>query len=118
LCDWRSSNTKDTKETRRTPGVDFLSLFRMYYTVYGFLWLVSLLPLRVLYLISDAIYALVYYVIGYRRKVVMDNLAIAFPEKSGTERKQIAKRFYRNFIDTFIETIKLFTASKKFILER
>ena len=90
----------------------------MYYIVYGFLWLLSLLPLRVLYLFSDAIYVLVYYVIGYRRKVVLDNLAIAFPEKSETERKRIAKRFYRNFIDTFIETIKLITASKEFILKR
>jgi KDO2-lipid IV(A) lauroyltransferase len=90
----------------------------MYYIVYGIFWLISLLPLRVLYILADAIYALVYYVFGYRRKIVMANLLIAFPEKTEEERKKIAKRFYHNLIDTFIETVKLITASKKFILKR
>jgi KDO2-lipid IV(A) lauroyltransferase len=90
----------------------------MYYVVYGFLWLISLLPLRVLYLISDCIYGLMFYVIKYRKEVVMNNLLIAFPEKSEVERTAIAKKFYRNLIDTFIETIKMITVSKKFILKR
>ena len=54
----------------------------MYYFFYGLLYLVSLLPMRVLYLIADGIYGLVYYVFGYRKKVVMDNLQRAFPEKT------------------------------------
>lgn len=87
----------------------------MYYLVYGFLYLLSLLPLRVLYLLSDFTYVLVYYLIGYRKKVVFQNLAIAFPEKPDHERKQIAKKFYRNFTDNFIETIKLLSAGKNFI---
>lgn len=90
----------------------------MYYIVYGALWLFSLLPMRVLYFIADAIYGLVYYVLKYRRDVVMKNLMIVFPEKTEKERKQIAKKFYRNLIDTFIETIKLFSASRAFILKR
>ena len=77
----------------------------MYYLVYGFLWLISLLPLRVLYVLSDAIYGLVFYIIKYRRDVVMKNLLIAFPERTEKERKLIAKKFYHNLIDTFIETI-------------
>jgi KDO2-lipid IV(A) lauroyltransferase len=87
----------------------------MYYFVYGFFYLLSLLPLRALYILSDAFYALIYYVLRYRKKVVMDNLQIAFPEKTGKERIRIAKNFYHNFVDTFIETIKLISASKKFI---
>lgn len=87
----------------------------MYYIVYGLLYLLSLLPLRVLYLLSDFAYFLVYYVAGYRKKVVLDNLSIAFPEKTEEERKRIAKKFYRNFTDNFIETIKLLSAGKRFI---
>lgn len=87
----------------------------MYYLVYIPLYLMSLLPLRVLYLLSDFLAALTWYVIGYRKKVVLDNLRIAFPEKTEQERKAIGKKFYRNFVDNFIETIKLLSASKKFI---
>lgn len=87
----------------------------MYYLVYGFLYLISLLPLRVLFVISDGIYALVYYCIGYRKEVVMSNLDIAFPEKSRSEKVRIAKQFYRNFIDNFIETIKMLSASNAYL---
>ena len=90
----------------------------MYYIIKGFLWLVSLLPLRVLYFIGDGFYALVFYVFKYRRDVVMNNLAIAFPEKTGQERKKIAKQFYHNLIDTFIESIKFISISKKEIQKR
>lgn len=85
----------------------------MYYLVYGLFYLLSLLPWRVLYFIGDGIYALVYYVFGYRRQVVMKNLFIAFPEKTEKERLRIAKDFYHNFIDTFMETIKLLSISPK-----
>lgn len=85
----------------------------MYYVVYGFLYLVSLLPFAVLYLFSDVICLLMYRVFAYRKKVVMDNLAIAFPEKTIAERKYIAAAFYKNFVDTFIETIKLLSLSDR-----
>jgi len=87
----------------------------MYSIVYGLLYLVSLLPLRVLYLVSDFAYLIIYYVAGYRKKVVLDNLSIAFPEKTESEKKHIAKKFYRNFTDNFIETIKLISAGKSFL---
>jgi KDO2-lipid IV(A) lauroyltransferase len=87
----------------------------MYYIVYGILYLLSLLPLRVLYIISDGFYALAYYVFKYRRDVVGSNLKIAFPEKTDAERKVIEKKFYHNFIDTFVEMIKLISASDSFI---
>lgn len=71
------------------------------------------MPLGALYLISDAFFLLAYYVIQYRKKVVVRNLQQAFPEKSPKELKKIKKKFYRNFTDSFAETIKLLTMSKK-----
>lgn len=90
----------------------------MYYLVYGLLWLFSLLPLRLLYFISDGFYLLVFYLLKYRRDVVMNNLEIAFPEKTDAERKAIAKKFYKNLLDMFIETIKMISVSDKFIAKR
>jgi KDO2-lipid IV(A) lauroyltransferase len=90
----------------------------MYYLVYGALYLLSLIPLWVLYGVSDAIAFLLYAVIRYRRAVVLSNLRNAFPEKTEAERCRIAKRFYRNFTDNFIETIKLLSASPTFLKKR
>src|SRR6185503_14482668 len=90
----------------------------MYYIVYGFLWLLSLLPLRILYFLSDAFYGLAFYILKYRRDVVMKNLLIEFPEKTDKERKIIAKKFYHNLIDMFVETIKMITASEKVLAKR
>jgi KDO2-lipid IV(A) lauroyltransferase len=87
----------------------------MYYIVYGLLYLLSLLPLRVLFLFSDFAHFVVYHATGYRKKVVLQNLTIAFPGKSEAEKLKIASKFYRHFTDTFIETIKLISASKRFI---
>ena len=90
----------------------------MYYIVYGLLYLVSLLPLRVLYILSDAIYILAYRILGYRRKVVLDNLQVVFPEKTLAERKKIAGKFYHNFIDSIIESLKMVSASDAYIMKR
>lgn len=89
----------------------------MYYIVYGFLYLLSLLPLTVLYVLSDGIYVLIYHILGYRKAVVRNNLEIAFPEKSIQERIQIEKKFYRNFIDNFIEALKLLSGGSRFALK-
>ncbi len=83
----------------------------MYYLLYGFLYALSLLPLRVLYFIGDGIYGLIYYILKYRRDVVMTNLGIAFPEKTEDEKIAIAKAFYHNFTDTFIEVVKMVSMS-------
>lgn len=90
----------------------------MYYLVYGLLYLLSLTPLWILYGVSDAMAFLLYAVIRYRRAVVLSNLQIAFPEKTDAERLRIARRFYRNFTDNFIETIKLLSASSSFLKKR
>ncbi|HEX5153893.1 MAG TPA: lysophospholipid acyltransferase family protein [Parafilimonas sp.] len=83
----------------------------MYYLTYSLLYLISLLPFWVLYGISYCAYIILYYFIGYRKEVVLSNLSIAFPEKSLDERKAIAKKFYKNFTDNFIEVVKMFSIS-------
>jgi len=90
----------------------------MYYVVYGSLYLLSLLPMWLLYLLADGLAFLLYRVIGYRRKVTGANLRLAFPEKSDAEIGRIEKKFYHNLADSFIETIKLLSASQRFVKER
>ncbi|MBE7177521.1 MAG: lysophospholipid acyltransferase family protein [Mucilaginibacter polytrichastri] len=83
-----------------------------------FLYLVSLLPFPVLYVISDLVYLLLFYVIRYRREVTQSNLRSAFPEKSDAERHRIERLFYRHFSDQLLEGIKLFSISAKDVLRR
>ena len=90
----------------------------MYYLLYAVFYLVSLLPLRVLYFFSDIMFVIVYRLIGYRRTVVAANLQHAFPEKTPVERLTIERRFFRNMIDSFVETIKLLSASPHFLQRR
>jgi len=90
----------------------------LYYIVYSIFYLISLLPWKVIYFISDFLYFIAYYLIGYRKEVVMFNLSIAFPEKTEAERKLIAKQFYHQFIDSIVETIKLISISKKELQKR
>jgi KDO2-lipid IV(A) lauroyltransferase len=87
----------------------------LYYPIYGFLYAWSLLPMRVLYVLSDAACFVLFRIFGYRTAVVMENLHAAFPSKSEEEIRRIAKNFYQNFTDNFIETLKLLSANSKFI---
>ena len=72
-----------------------------------FIKLLALLPFRLLYMLSDIIFPIVYYLIEYRKKVVFQNLKNAFPNKPEQEIKQIARRFYRHFCDMTFETLKM-----------
>jgi len=76
-----------------------------YYFLMAVTWPMQFLPLSFHYLVSDLVYVLVYHVTGYRKKVVEENLAKSFPEKTAKERKAIEKKFYWNFADLFIETL-------------
>jgi Kdo2-lipid IVA lauroyltransferase/acyltransferase len=78
-----------------------------YYIFYGINWIITLLPLPLLYLISDLLYLVLYYFPSYRRKVVALNLKNSFPEKTDDELKLIEKKFYRHLSDLIIETLKL-----------
>ncbi len=61
---------------------------------------------------------LMYHVIGYRKKVVKNNLALVFPEKTQEERNYIAREFFKHLCDIIVETIKVFTITEKEIRER
>ena len=90
----------------------------IYYTLFGTLYLMSLLPFCVLYVISDCICFLAYRVIGYRRAVVRKNLAESFPDKTTKELRKIESQFYHYICDYFIEAIKLMSMSKKTMRKR
>lgn len=81
--------------------------------VVPFVYLLSFLPLWILHAKSSAFYVLVYYVLGYRKKVVLQNLRNSFPDKSEEEIKKICKGFYKNFCDIIFETIKSFSITKE-----
>jgi len=78
----------------------------------------SLLPLRILYLISDLLFLVCYYLLSYRKSIVVSNLNASFPEKSKAEIKQITKTFYHFFCDFVVESLKCFSISEKQALER
>lgn len=78
-----------------------------------FIKLFSKLPFRVLYGIADFLYFILYYIIGYRKKIVRNNLLIVFPDKSKEDRKIIEKSFYKNFSDFMVELLKAFTMTSE-----
>lgn len=85
--------------------------FLVYILAFPLLWLISILPFRLFYLLSDFVYFLVYRVIGYRKKVVRENLALTLPHLSDSERKAIEKKFYKHMCDMFLEMIKTMSIS-------
>jgi len=69
--------------------------------------LIARLPFVLIYLLSDIFYFFVYYVAGYRKKVVITNLRNAFPEKTDPGLKKIAKKYFHHFSDLMLESIKM-----------
>ena len=92
--------------------------FLVYIFLYPFLWCISILPFRVLYLFSDVAYFITYYIFGYRKKTVRENLALALPHLSDKERLIIEKKSFRNLCDIFLEMIKTMSISEKEINKR
>ena len=90
----------------------------MYYILKIFLTIISRLPWWALYRVSDALFFLIYHVAWYRRKVVWNNLSIAFPEKNPEVINEMSIRFYRNFSDQIVETLKLITCDPSEINKR
>lgn len=82
------------------------------------MWLLASFPLRALYVLSDGIYYILYYLVGYRRKVVRQNLTRSFPERSLDEIIRIEKKFYHYLCDYFMEEIKLLKMSSEELFER
>lgn len=89
-----------------------------YLLAYPVIWFVSVLPFTLLYVLSDAAYVIIYYVVGYRKKVVRYNLGIALPHLTPAETKKVEKKFYRHFCDSILEMIKTMGMTKKDVCER
>lgn len=83
-----------------------------------FFKLISRLPFPILYFISGVLYFLSYKILGYRKKVVFNNLRNSFPEKTDQEIKSIADRFYLHLCDLVVESIKLLSISQKNLNKR
>jgi len=83
-----------------------------------FLYLISLLPFWFLYGVSDVIYLLLYYIVGYRKVVVRTNLANSFPEKSVEERLKIEKQYFKYLADLLVETVKMISISEASLRKR
>lgn len=77
------------------------------------LYFISILPFWLHHIFSTMLYVLVYYIVGYRKKVVLENLKNSFPEKTEAEIKKIRKQFYKHFCDVIFEILKLMTISEK-----
>lgn len=84
----------------------------------GFLGSMARLPYGVLYVLSDCCYALLYYVLRYRRKVIDANLLLAFPEASHQQRKAWRKAFCHHLCDVVVETIKLLHVTDQQVAKR
>jgi KDO2-lipid IV(A) lauroyltransferase len=84
----------------------------------SFFYMFSLLPLFILYRLSDLSYIILFYIVGYRKKVVLTNLTNSFPQKNINELKQIQKSFYKHFCDLIFESVKNLTISKRSIKKR
>ena len=92
--------------------------FVFFYILYGIIWLITRLPIRALYLLTDCVFLFVYYIFPYRKNLVVKNLRNSFPEWSEKQLRNTTREFYRFFCDFFMEsTISLFM-SKEEVLER
>ena len=85
----------------------------MYLLTFGVLYTLSLLPLRILYLLSDVLCLLAYRVVGYRRRLVRQHLRDSFPGRTDRQLAAIEHGFYAWFCDYIVETVKLFSMSPR-----
>jgi lauroyl/myristoyl acyltransferase len=95
--------------------------FLVFILAFPFIWIISILPFRIFYWFSDFIYLIVYHIIGYRKKTVRENLALALPHLSEAERLIIEKKSYHHLCDMFLEMTKTMSMSseemnKRFVL--
>jgi KDO2-lipid IV(A) lauroyltransferase len=90
----------------------------LYYFVLSVWYLLSLLPMKVHYFISDVMFWLLYRLIGYRKQVIRNNLQTSFPEKSEEELRKIERGFYHFFCDYLVESVKLMTISRQNLKRR
>ena len=90
----------------------------LYILLYPILLIVSYLPFRLLYILSDFLFLIMYYIIGYRKKVVQYNLELVFPNLTTIERKKIERKSYQHLCDMFLETMKTMSITQDQIDKR
>jgi len=88
-----------------------------FYLVYPFFYLIASLPFSALYKLSDILYYF-FWVSGYRRKVVLENLTNSFPGKSKKEIEALCKGYFRYLCDLTLETIKTMRMTEQEAKER
>jgi Kdo2-lipid IVA lauroyltransferase/acyltransferase len=93
-------------------------MFIFHYIFVSIAWLIALLPFWLLYLKSDFLFLVLFYIVRYRRKIAFANLRNSFPEKPEKEIRQIARKYYKNLADLILETIKIRHLSKKQLMQR
>lgn len=86
--------------------------FVVFLVIYPFLWIISILPHKLFYGFSNFVYWIVYYIIGYRKKTVRENIALALPHLSFQERLEIEKKSIQHLCDMFLEMIKTMRISE------
>lgn len=92
--------------------------FIIYILAYPFMWCLSKIPFPLLYIISDCTYYLLYYIIGYRKKTVRENLKLVFPNHDAKTLKRIEKKSFRHLCDTFLEMAKTISMSEEEMKKR
>lgn len=90
----------------------------VYWLIYPILLVISYLPFKLFYIFSDLVFILVFHILGYRKKTVLQNLELVFPEKNREEILTIRKRFYRHMCDMFLEMVKSISISNKELKKR
>ena len=83
-----------------------------------FLLPISWLPLAILYRLAYLIYFLLYRILGYRKKVVVQNIDASFPKLDQKAKRQITKDYYKHFADIVVEGIKNLSISKALLEKR
>lgn len=89
-----------------------------FYLLLPLIYLVSLIPFKLLYIFSDMLFILLYHITAYRKKVVLKNLRNSFPHKTSQEISVISKKYYQHFCDVILETIKVLSLKKEDIIKR
>ena len=87
----------------------------LYYCV---VYPLSLLPLWILYGLSDLVFLLFMSILPYRKKVVQGNIEKSFPDVSPRDQSVLVRGFYRHFSDLLVESIKNLSISKEELLRR
>ncbi len=90
----------------------------VYIFAYIGIWLLAIMPLSLLYKVSDFLYIILYKIARYRRNVVKVNLMKSFPEKSGDELKSIERKYYHYICDYMVESMKMLLLPKDELLRR